>query len=437
MNKKEFHAAEILCVGTELLLGEIVNTNAAYLARQLAALGIPLYHQTVVGDNVQRLENAIRQALSRADLVVMTGGLGPTCDDLTKETVAQVFGLPLVFDGESYRRIEKQLTASSACAITENQKKQAMVPEGAVVFENDYGTAPGLAVTDAETGAAAILLPGPPNEMKPMFERSVAPYLMSRSSRRLVSHSLHLIGIGEARAEEILRPLMLKGENPTVAPYAKDGEVRLRVTAMAETEEACETLCRETMEEIRRSEVGPYIYGEDCGSLQAAAVAALKKAGKTAATAESCTGGYLSKRLTDVPGASAVFAGGVVAYENRVKEMLLGVRPETLARFGAVSPQTAEEMADGIRRSLGVDFGVGITGIAGPGGDGEAGEKPVGLVYVACSSAKGTEVRKLMLPPGRRSPCDGREYVRYLTTNHALMMLLEALRGGAEKRLDN
>lgn len=428
-DKKEFQAAEILCVGTELLLGEIVNTNAAYLSRGLAELGIPLYHQTVVGDNADRLACALRDALSRADLIVMTGGLGPTCDDLTKETVAEAFGLPLVFHAESFHRIEK-LLGKSACALTENQKKQAMVPEGAEIFENDYGTAPGIAVEDGQTGAVAVLLPGPPGEMAPMFENQVRPFLLARSGKRLVSHNLHLIGIGEARAEEILRTLMLSSENPTVAPYAKDGEVRLRVTAMAETVESCEALCGKKIEEIRRSEVGPFIYGTDCGSLQAAVVDALKTAGKTVATAESCTGGYLSKRLTDIPGASSVFAGSVVAYENRVKEVLLGVKAETLKSFGAVSPEVASEMAEGIRERLGVDFGIGITGIAGPAADSAgAAEKPVGLVYIACASASGTEVRKLMLPPGRRSPEDGREHVRYLTTNHALVLLLEALHG--------
>lgn len=258
-------------MGTELLLGEIVNTNAAYLSRGLAELGIPLYHQTVVGDNADRLACALRDALSRADLIVMTGGLGPTCDDLTKETVAEAFGLPLVFHAESFHRIEK-LLGKSACALTENQKKQAMVPEGAEIFENDYGTAPGIAVEDGQTGAVAVLLPGPPGEMAPMFENQVRPFLLARSGKRLVSHNLHLIGIGEARAEEILRTLMLSSENPTVAPYAKDGEVRLRVTAMAETVESCEALCGKKIEEIRRSEVGPFIYGTDCGSLQAAVV---------------------------------------------------------------------------------------------------------------------------------------------------------------------
>ena len=414
-------SAEILCIGTEILMGDIVNTNAAYIAKELAGLGINVYHQSVVGDNPQRLREALELAFSRADIVITTGGLGPTYDDLSKETIAAFFGRELVMDQESLHRIECHFLRQNR-PMTENNKKQAMMPQGCIIFPNNNGTAPGCAIegTGEQQGKTAIMLPGPPREMKPMFEESVKPFLLKDSDTRLVSHTMHFFGIGESMLENLLRDLMEHSLNPTVAPYAKTGEVQLRVTARVQNGEDAEALLQPVMEKIKE-QVGGYLYGIDVGNLQTAAVHALKTNGLHVAVAESCTGGYVAKRLTDVSGASEVFECGVVTYSNRMKHQLLGVSQQTLDTFGAVSEETAREMAAGVRRLSGAEIGISVTGNAGP----EPSEgKEVGLVYIGVDSLEMSRV--FMLQVNRRDQ-DARETIRYLASSHALSLILKAV----------
>ena len=412
------HTAEILCVGTELLLGDIVNTNAAYLSRKLAELGIHVYRHTAVGDNPQRLCRALDAAFAEADLVITSGGLGPTYDDLTKETVASYFGLPLEMHEESLETIRSYF-ARIGRPMTKNNEKQAMMPRGAKVFPNHYGTAPSLAITNAEGTKTAIILPGPPGELCPLFEEQILPYLKSRRDAVLVSKNVHIFGMGESAVETCLKSMMTDTVNPTVAPYCKEGEVRLRVTAEAENEDAAAALCDDTIARIRETEVGKYIYGIDVGTLEQAVVLYLRERGLTLACAESCTGGLIAKRITDIAGCSDVFMGGCVTYSNEAKQRLLSVSAETLERYGAVSEQTAAEMARGVRERLGTDIGVSATGIAGPGGG--TPEKPVGTVYVGISTARGEEVRRLSLSAMR-----SREYIRIVTVGNAYDMILKS-----------
>ncbi|MBQ9783069.1 MAG: competence/damage-inducible protein A [Clostridia bacterium] len=409
--------AEILCVGTELLLGDIVNTNAAYLSRRLAELGIHVYRHTVVGDNPQRLTHALEAAFSEADLVITSGGLGPTYDDLTKETVAAYFGKPLAMHQESLETIQSYF-ARTGRVMTKNNEKQAMMPVGARVFPNHYGTAPSLAVTNEKGTQTVIMLPGPPGELCPIFEEEILPYLKGRRQTVLVSKNIHIFGLGESAVEEKLKGLMTEAKNPTVAPYCKEGEVRLRVTAESDTEAHAAALCDQMIQTIRKTEVGQFIYGIDVGTLEHAVVEFLHAKGLTLSCAESCTGGLIAKRITDIPGCSDVFAGGCVTYSNEVKMRLLGVREETLAAYGAVSEQTAKEMARGVRERLGTDIGVSATGIAGPGGG--TPEKPVGTVYVGLSTKEGEQVRRLSLSPMR-----SREYIRIVTAGNAYDMILK------------
>jgi len=356
--------AEILTVGTEILLGDITNTNAQYLSRQLALLGINVYRHSVVGDNPDRLAEALETALSRADLVITTGGLGPTCDDLTKEVVARRMGRELEMNPECLAQIEAYFKKVNR-PMTENNKKQALMPAGCTVLPNAVGTAPGCIIE--EGGKAVIMLPGPPSEMRSMFEKHVVPFLRKLSDGAIVSRNIRIFGMGEAAVEEKLSEMMKAGKNPTVAPYAKAGEVLIRVTAKAETEEKARAMTQPVVEEIKRI-IGPYVYGVDVDSLEQAVVRLLTEKGRMVACAESCTGGYLAKRLTDIPGASKVFSLGMVTYSNEAKAVQLRVRPETLAQYGAVSKYTAMEMAHRIRQISGAYYGVAITGIAGPDG---------------------------------------------------------------------
>lgn len=408
--------AEILCVGTELLLGHIVNTNAAYLARELAALGIGCYYQSVVGDNAGRLAESLRLALSRADMVITTGGLGPTYDDLTKETVAQHFGLPMELHQPSLDRM-KEILERRGRPFTKNNEKQAYFPKGARIFPNDQGTAPGLAIE--QDGKIVIMLPGPPNEMTAMFQQQVRPYLESRSDRVLRSHTIHLFNIGESAVEDKLHQSMLDHQNPTIAPYAKLGEVQLRVTAAAANEEEAEAMMKPVIDEIC-AQFADYVYGVDVKDLQHAVVARLAQLGKTIAVAESCTGGMVASRITDIPGASQVFLCGAVTYSNESKMAMLGVSPRTLEEYGAVSRQCALEMARGIRAASGADIGLSTTGIAGPGGG--TPQKPVGLVYVAAVDGAEEKVLELHLSRGYDNQ---RELIRNWASMYALHLVLE------------
>lgn len=417
MDKKN-DSAEILCIGTEILLGNIVNTNSSVISRGLADIGIDMYHHTVVGDNPERLKEALNVAFSRNSIVITTGGLGPTYDDLSKETVAEYFGAKLVLDEESLAHTQS-FFKKWGCPMTENNVKQAMMPEGCIILKNPNGTAPGAILE--KDGKTAVLLPGPPREMTPMFEEQVLPYLQKRSGRVLLSHGVHFFGIGESALENELRDEMEGMNNPTLAPYAKEGEVMLRVTASAEDKAGAEALLVPVVDMLK-SRFAQYIYGVDVNNLQTAVVRALIQKGLTVAAAESCTGGWLAKRITEVPGSSGVFGYGVVTYANEAKEKLLGVSHETLEKYGAVSPQTAEEMANGVRRVSGADIGVSITGIAGP--DGGSAEKPVGLVYVGVSSEKYNDVIKLNLSRGY---AEEREYIRNVAASHALRTILTAV----------
>lgn len=420
---------ELISVGTEILLGNIVNTNAAYLAEKCALLGCSLYHQTVVGDNEERMADAIRQALGRSDIVILTGGLGPTKDDLTKEVTAKVFGRKLKMDEHTRERIEGYFRKIGSRKITENNWKQAMVPEGAIVVDNDNGTAPGLIIEDRESGKAAILIPGPPGEMKPMFQKDIAPYLNRLQPEGIYSRMIKICGIGESRAETMVADLMDAQTNPTLAPYAKTGEVHFRVTAKAKSEKEAEEFMKPMIDEMYRR-FGDAIYTTDEKvTLEEAVVEELKKKGMTVTTAESCTGGKLSGRLLNVAGASEVYHEGYITYANAAKEKLLGVSHETLETYGAVSARTAEEMARGAAEAAGADAALAVTGIAGPGGG--TAEKPVGLVYIGCAVREKVTVREYHFTGNREK---NRDYavVRALTLLREELLKSED-RGGNHK----
>ncbi len=370
---------ELICVGTELLLGNIVNTNAVFISEKCAMLGLSMYYQSVVGDNEGRLEELLKTAWNRSDVVILSGGLGPTQDDLTKETAAKVMGRPLVEDARARREIE-DFMAKRGRLVTENNWKQAMVPKGSLVLYNPNGTAPGIIMEDGEK--CMILLPGPPNELVPMFEEQVYPYLHRMQPEIICSKMVKLCGIGESSAETKILDLIERQSNPTVAPYAKTGEVHLRITAKAKSEQEAYRLM-EPVEQELRARFGDLIYTDEPEvTLEMAIYELLKANGLTVTTAESCTGGLLAGRLINVPGISQYLKEGYVTYSNEAKEKLLGVPAETLKRHGAVSPQTAEAMAEGGAKAADADLCIAVTGIAGP--DGGTEEKPVGLVYMSC-----------------------------------------------------
>ncbi|MCI9168029.1 MAG: competence/damage-inducible protein A [Dorea sp.] len=371
---------ELISVGTEILLGNIVNTNAAYLSEKCAALGLSCYHQSVVGDNEGRLEETVRLALSRSDIVILSGGLGPTKDDLTKEVTAKVFGKALYEDTHTKERIAGYFSQMRSGQVTENNWKQAMVPEGAKVVDNHNGTAPGLIIE--ENGKTAILLPGPPNEIKPMFERDIVPYLRSLEPEGIYSKMVKICSIGESKAETMVSDLLENQSNPTIAPYAKTGEVHFRVTAKAADEREADGLIEPVIRYLYRI-FGDKIYttSEEV-TLEDAVVELLKENELTLTTAESCTAGLLAGRIMNVAGASKVYNEGYITYSNEAKERILSVSHETLERYGAVSPETAAEMAEGAARAAKASASLSVTGIAGP--DGGTKEKPVGLVYISC-----------------------------------------------------
>lgn len=411
--------AEIIAVGTEILLGDITNTHARYLAKGLAALGINLLHQSVVGDNHDRLGLVLQNALKRSDIVILTGGLGPTNDDITKETVCELMGLEMVLDPEALRRIEAYF-ARAGREMPAINKKQAMIPVGGKAFYNDYGTAPGVAIE--QQGKCVILLPGPPRELIPMFEQQVQPFLEKFSDGKIVSHMLAVVGLGESSVAEKLGKL-LEGTNPTAALYAKEGEVHIRVTAKAENAIEAEQMIAPLVSEMKRR-LGDYIYGIDVPNLHSLVVNLLREQKLMIATAESCTGGMLSQRLTEISGASEVYEFGVASYSNRVKERVLGVPDEILKRCGAVSSEVAMLMAAGAQRESRADIGVGITGIAGPSGGTE--QTPVGRVLIAVTYRDKYWIEKLSIGHG---DANEREYIRSIATLHALNMVRLILEG--------
>lgn len=376
--------AEILSVGTELLMGQIANTDAQYISRRLSELGVTLYRQQTVGDNPGRVKRALTEALSRADLVITTGGLGPTEDDLTKEMVAEVFGLPMVMDGDSLRAIEAFMD-SVGHPMAENNRKQAWFPQGAMILPNACGTAPGCVV---EVGDKAVaVLPGPPHELRDMFDKRLAPYLLARGGEQMQSRYLRVFGIGESAVENRLRDLF-HSDNPTLALYCGPGEVQARITARGEDAAA---LIEPVAAEIR-VRLGNAVYGEGLdNSLEKVVYERLVARGETITFAESCTGGMLAARLVDVPGASAVLNEAHVTYADAAKARVLGVKRETLDRFTAVSAECAREMAEGARRISGADWAAATTGYAGP--DGGADGTPPGTVFIAVAGPGGTTVQ--------------------------------------------
>ena len=372
---------ELVCVGTELLLGNIVNTNAAFLARQCAMLGLSMYHQSVVGDNEERLKETIRTALDRSDIVILCGGLGPTQDDLTKETVAEAFGDTLHFDEAEWDKI-LAFFARTNRRPTENNRKQAMVPTNGHKIINDHGTAPGAWFEDAQ-GHCAALMPGVPREMKAMWLEQVRPLLLARQNCTIHSHTLRVLG-GESAIASKVAPLF-ESTNPTAAIYCKTGECEIRVTARETTPEAAEAACRERLDEFRRI-LGDAAYDVDVPALEYTVVRVLREKGLHAATAESCTGGMIAERLTNVPGSSEVFGYGFVTYAEAAKQKLLGVPANLIAQYNVVSGPVAAAMAFGAAKAAGAELAVGITGIAGPGG--ALPGKPVGTVYLAGADAR-------------------------------------------------
>lgn len=406
------HTVEILSVGTELLLGNIVNSDAQELSRELSGLGLNVLYHSVVGDNPGRLKEAVALARSRADVIVTTGGLGPTCDDLTKQTLAECFGKQLVYHPECAESI-RCFFHRMGKEMTDNNLQQAYLPEGCDMLDNAWGTAPGCAFE--ESGTYVVMLPGPPSECLPMFRERAIPWLARLSEGVIRSRTLRVFGMGESAVESLLRERMNELTNPTLAPYAKEGEVELRITAKADTEEAADALIAPVEGEVR-SLLGDLVYGADVSGLAQVVLEGARERGLTLGTAESCTGGLIAKRITDVPGSASVFKGGVVSYHCEVKAGVLGVSQTLLDEQGAVCPQVAEQMARGARKTLGVDLAVSVTGVAGPDPDDRG--NPVGLVYTALAAPDGCWVKKLNLA----GPRARRDRIRNLAANHALDM---------------
>ena len=406
--------AEIISVGTELLLGEVSDTNAKFLSEELSALGINVYYRTTAGDNPTRLFSVLEAALLRSDLVITSGGLGPTPDDITKETIARVMGEELVLDEESLLDIENYFKRMNR-KMSESNKKQAMLPKNAIILKNNNGTAPGAIIE--KNSKTVIMLPGPPGELEKMYRESVLPYLVKKSEGALHSANIKLFGIGESVVGEILKDMMEKSKNPTVAPYAETSGVRLRVTAFAKEEKQANALLSEAKDKIREK-LSEFIYSEEGKTLPETVVGLMREKKLTLAAAESCSGGMFSKMTVDIPGSSDIMNESIVTYSNQAKMKYLKVRGETLEKYGAVSEKTAKEMAEGIKNAANSDIGVGITGIAGPGGGSI--DKPVGLVYVAVSAFGDTAVKELRL-------CGTREKIRYTACLHAFDMIFKKI----------
>lgn len=401
---------ELISVGTEILLGDILNTDAQFLSIELARLGISVIHQSTVGDNRERLLAQLKEAADRSDIIILSGGLGPTPDDLTKEVCCEFFGKKMFLHEPTVEKI-KTYFSTKGMKMAQNNLKQAMLPKDCVIFHNDNGTAPGMAIE--KDGVHILVLPGPPRELKPMFRNCAVPYLMQFSDRIIVSHNIRTFGIGESLMAERVNDLF-DAENPTVAPYAKDGEALLRVTAMARTKEEAENLCKPVINEIK-SRLDGFVYGVDYTCIEEAVIEKLKEKHMKVATAESCTGGLIAKRITDVPGASEVFDCGIISYANEIKHRVLGVSEDDLNKYGAVSEPVARQMAQGALKVSGADIAVSVTGIAGP--DSDSTNKPVGLVYIGLADRDNVWVREL------RTSRKDRSYNRYVSASNALNMI--------------
>lgn len=391
-------------------MGDILNTDAQFLSIELARLGISVIHQSTVGDNRERLLAQLKEAADRSDIIILSGGLGPTPDDLTKEVCCEFFGKKMFLHEPTVEKI-KTYFSTKGMKMAQNNLKQAMLPKDCVIFPNDNGTAPGMAIE--KDGVHILILPGPPRELKPMFRNCAVPYLMQFSDRIIVSHNIRTFGIGESLMAERVNDLF-DAENPTVAPYAKDGEALLRVTAMARTKEEAENLCKPVINEIKNRLDG-FVYGVDYTCIEEAVIEKLKEKHIKVATAESCTGGLIAKRITDVPGASEVFDCGIISYANEIKHRVLGVSEDDLNKYGAVSEPVARQMARGALKVSGADIAVSVTGIAGP--DSDSTNKPVGLVYIGLADRDNVWVREL------RTSRKDRSYNRYVSASNALNMI--------------
>lgn len=412
------HTAEIIAVGTELLLGNIANTNAQKISQSLSTLGINVFWHTVVGDNPARLKEALEIARRRADILITTGGLGPTYDDLTKQTICEAFGQKLVFHPEILKGIRIFYEGSLHSPMPENNTQQAELPEGCTVFDNPVGTAPGCAFE--RDGVHVLMLPGPPHEMRTMLRRCAVPYLRSLSSEVIVSHDIMTFGMGESFVDQLLHEKMAAMANPTLATYAKPFEVRLRATAKAASRTEAEALLAPVLKEVSDT-LGDAVYGIDVSGLPECCFGHLLRRGMTLATAESCTGGLVAERITALPGASRVYRGGVVSYWTQVKGQVLGVPQELLDREGPVSDACARAMAEGARRITGADIAVSVTGVAGPDPD-ERGV-PVGIAYIGLATPDGTFCRPV--DSGKRR----RDLLQGLAANHAFDVVRRYLTG--------
>ena len=409
--------AEIVAVGTELLMGQVLNTDAQYIARRLSELGVTLHRQVVVGDNPARIREAIHTAIGRADVVITTGGLGPTADDITKETCAEALGLPMERSPEAEKQVRGWFERNNY-PMTENNLRQADYAKGAIILENHTGTAPACIVE--KDGKAVINLPGPPRELMPLFAESVAPYLARRSGAVIVSRYMRVFGMGESAVESRLHDMMENSLNPTVAPYCSTGEVQLRLTVRVAHESEAAALLDPAEREIR-ARLGNVVYAvtdDPEYTMEQALVKALCAAKKTMVTAESCTGGMIASKIVNVSGASDVFLEGCVTYSNAAKMRTLGVKAETLEKFDAVSRETALEMAEGARRRADADYAVSVTGLAGPGGG--TPEKPVGTVWLGLATREGVQARLLQLHGNR-------ERIRTLAALNAMHWVLETV----------
>ena len=408
--------AELIAIGTEILLGTTINSNAAMISALLSEMGIDVYWESVVGDNMERAAEAVRRAAERADIIITTGGLGPTCDDITKEAVAAAFGVGLEENREEKEWLIELFKARGS-ELTENNYSQIMLPEGSKPIRNSRGTAPGCRLE--KDGKIVLMLPGPPHELEAMLNESVRGILMNLSGGIIVSHKLNLFGISESLMESKLRDYMRELNNPTLAPYAAKGECTLRVTAKAESAEEAEKMMEPVIDRVKKT-FGNFIYGMDYDGLEQMVIEQLIEKKLTLACAESCTGGLLSKRLSDIPGASKAFLGSVISYTNEVKNKLLGVPNNLIEEKGAVSEEVAAFMAMNVRELMGSDFGIGITGLAGPEGDGI---NPIGLVYIALSTRDSLYVRKVHVKARNRGA------VRLYAGSHALDMIRRKIQG--------
>ena len=407
---------EIISVGTELLLGHVTNTDARDISEMLSKIGINVKYHTVVGDNPERLRKCVETAKSRADIIITTGGLGPTCDDLTKQILAEAFGLKLVENKAEREGLYDYIRYGKK--FTDNNFTQAMLPEGCTVFHNNCGTAPGCGFE--KDGKIVVMIPGPPKECNAMFRESALPYLRRLSEELIVSHSVHIFGLGESSVDDIFAEEMNRMTNPTMAPYAKECDCLLQITAKAKSEDEAEKMIAPVMEHVIKR-LGDVVYGVDVECIEESVIKLLREKGMTFSAAESCTGGDVARRFTDMPGASAFFKGGVVTYTNEAKAKLLGIDPALIEEKNAVSYEVAKAMAENVRTLLGTDIGVGVTGLAGPDGDGV---HEVGTVFVSLAVEGETFVKELHMGAMRT-----RSFIRRMAGNYIYDMMRRWLSG--------